>query len=213
MNKKELLQTKVEHVSLQTFNPVPLVDSMQKMAFQARNTARAADIYCRMLAEKDCAVILCLAGSLISAGLKKAIVELLDKNMVDAIVSTGANIVDQDFFEGPRLLRTIRATPFRWTTTSCCDQQSIDRIYDTYIDEDELRICDNTIARSPTLPGAPVQRRVSSSPRWANTWRSQTARTRSRSCWRMLRSATCRSSARRSATAAPASGSSSTSGR
>jgi len=33
-------------------------------------------------------------------GLKKAIVRLLENNMIDAIVSTGANIVDQDFFEG-----------------------------------------------------------------------------------------------------------------
>ncbi len=47
----------------------------------------------------DCGVILCLAGSLISAGLKKIFVDLIRNNMVDAIVSTGANIVDQDFFE------------------------------------------------------------------------------------------------------------------
>ena len=40
-----------------------------------------------------------LAGSLISAGLKKVFVDAIRSNMVDAIVSTGANIVDQDFFE------------------------------------------------------------------------------------------------------------------
>ena len=49
--------------------------------------------------DKDCSVILCLAGSLISAGLKGVIVEMIRSRMVDAIVSTGANIVDQDFFE------------------------------------------------------------------------------------------------------------------
>ena len=60
---------------------------------------RAADIYDRMLRDEECGIILCLAGSLISAGLKKVFVDMIRNHMVDAIVSTGANIVDQDFFE------------------------------------------------------------------------------------------------------------------
>ncbi|MGE3171550.1 MAG: deoxyhypusine synthase [Planctomycetota bacterium] len=141
MKKQDLLKTKVEHVSLDTFNPVPLIDAYDKMAFQARNTARAAKIFEMMLRERDCAVVLCLAGSLISAGLKKVIVQLLEKDMVDAIVSTGANIVDQDFFEGLGYSH--------WQGTPFIDDNElrdlhIDRIYDTYIDEDELRACDDT---------------------------------------------------------------------
>src|SRR5262245_66338931 len=100
MKKKELLKTKVEHISLDTFNPVPLVEAMEKMAFSSRSTARAAHIYEMMLKDKDTAVILCLAGSLVSAGLKKVIVQLLEADKVDAIVSTGANIVEQELFEG-----------------------------------------------------------------------------------------------------------------
>ncbi len=72
---------------------------MQHMAFSARDLHRAADIYDRMLRDTECGVILCLAGSLIRAGLKKVFVDMIRNNMVDAIVSTGANIVDQDFFE------------------------------------------------------------------------------------------------------------------
>ena len=139
--KADLLKTKVEHVSLDTFNPVPLIEAMDKMAFQARNTARAAQIYEMMLKEKDCAVILCLAGSLVSAGLKKVIVQLLENDMVDAIVSTGANIVDQDFFEGLGF-RHWQGTPF--VDDNVLRELHIDRIYDTFIDEDELRICDDT---------------------------------------------------------------------
>ena len=37
---------------------------------------------------------------MVSAELKKVFVEMVRSRMVDAIVSTGANIVDQDFFEG-----------------------------------------------------------------------------------------------------------------
>lgn len=141
MNKQDLLKTKVEHLSLDTFNPVPLVDAMEKMAFQARNTARAARIYEMMLQEKDCAVVLCLAGSLVSAGLKKVILQMLERDMVDAIVSTGANIVDQDFFEGLGFSHW-QGTPF--IDDNALRDLSIDRIYDTYIDEDELRITDDT---------------------------------------------------------------------
>ncbi|MCC6669471.1 MAG: deoxyhypusine synthase [Planctomycetes bacterium] len=142
--KKELLKEKVEHLSLDTFDPVPLVDAFGKMAFQARNTHSAAQIYETMLRDKECAVILCLAGSLISAGLKKVFVQLIEANMVDAIVSTGANIVDQDFFEGLGF--------HHWRGTNFVDDNvlrelMIDRIYDTFIDEEDLRSCDDTVGR------------------------------------------------------------------
>ncbi len=141
--RKQFLSKPLEHLSLKDFNPVTLIDGMEKMAFQARNLARGAKIYEVMLKEKECAVILCLAGSLISAGLKKIIVELIQNNMVDAIVSTGANIVDQDFFEALGFRHYI-GSPF--VDDNELRELHIDRIYDTYIDEDELRVCDMTVA-------------------------------------------------------------------
>ena len=97
--KQELLKSPIQHIDIKQHNVVALVDAMQHMAFSSRDLARAASIYDRMLRDQECGVILCLAGSLISAGLKKIFVDLIRNNMVDAIVSTGANIVDQDFFE------------------------------------------------------------------------------------------------------------------
>ncbi|MCX8167133.1 MAG: deoxyhypusine synthase, partial [Candidatus Micrarchaeota archaeon] len=89
-------------------------------------------------------IIMCLAGSLISAGLKKAIYDLVDNNMIDVIVATGANIVDQDFFEALGF-RHYMGTPN--VDDDDLYKNHIDRIYDTYIDEDELRICDETVAK------------------------------------------------------------------
>ena len=66
---------------------------------------------------------------------------MLENEMVDAIVSTGANIVDQDFFEGLGFSHW-QGTPF--VDDNDLRELEIDRIYDTYIDEAELRICDNT---------------------------------------------------------------------
>ncbi len=98
-----------------------------------------------MLRDTDCGVILCLAGSLISAGLKKIFVDLIRNNMVDAVVSTGANIVDQDFFEAMGYKHYIAPDDFKsGTRDGELRDLMIDRIYDTFIDEEELRVCDET---------------------------------------------------------------------
>jgi len=143
MKKEDLLKKRVEHIDLKEHNVIPLVDAMGKTAFTARTIYRASQIYDNMLKEKDTVVFLTLAGSLISAGLKKVIVSLIDNNMVDAIVSTGANIVDQDFFEALGFSH-YQGDPF--ADDNRLREMMIDRIYDTYIDEEDLRICDDTIA-------------------------------------------------------------------
>jgi deoxyhypusine synthase len=130
-------------VDVTRFDTRPLIDAYRKMAFQSRNLASAADILDRMLQDRRCAVILTLAGSLCSAGLKDALALMIDCHMVDAVVSTGANIIDQDFFEALGF-RHYRGTPR--VDDQDLRELGIDRIYDTFIDEDELRVCDNTIA-------------------------------------------------------------------
>ena len=141
--KSDFLKNVVQHIDIKEHNVIDLVDSMEKMAFSARDLNRAAQIYDKMLADKDCAVILTLAGSLFSAGLKKVVYDLITNNMVDAIVSTGAIMVDQDFFEALGF-KHYQGTPF--VNDNELRDLHIDRIYDTYIDEDELRICDDTTA-------------------------------------------------------------------
>jgi deoxyhypusine synthase len=142
LTKSDLLVTPITHVDIKTFDPRPLVDAMERMAFQARNLNRAARIYDMMLSESECGVILTLAGSLISAGLKQVVVDLVRNNMVDAIVSTGANIVDQDFFEALGFQHYLGSPAL---DDNQLRDLAIDRIYDTLIDEDQLRVCDHTI--------------------------------------------------------------------
>lgn len=144
MEKKDYLKGTIEHIDITKYNVVPIVDAMKDMAFQARNLSRGAEIFDMMQKDKECAVYLTLAGSLVSAGLKRVIVDMVKNNMVDAIVSTGANIVDQDFFEALGF-RHYKGSPF--VNDNDLRELMIDRIYDTYIDEDELRICDETIAQ------------------------------------------------------------------
>ncbi len=141
--KKELLSRPIQHIDIKQHNVVALVDAMQSMAYSSRDTARAASIYDMMLRDTDCGVILCLAGSLISAGLQKIFIDLVRNNMVDAIVSTGANIVDQDFFEALGFNHYIAGDEYKYGAGDAdLRELMIDRIYDTFIDEEELRICD-----------------------------------------------------------------------
>src|SRR5436190_13209993 len=144
-SKAEVLKKKIEHYDITRQNVVPVVDAMSHMAFSARDLHRAAEIYDRMLRDQSCGVILCLAGSLISAGLKKIFVDMIKSNMVDAIVSTGANIIDQDFFEALGYKHYLAPDEFKsGTRDGELRDLMIDRIYDTFIDEEELRICDET---------------------------------------------------------------------
>ncbi|HEY7750662.1 MAG TPA: deoxyhypusine synthase [Ignavibacteriaceae bacterium] len=142
--KKDYLKDVVEHIDIKKHNVVQLVDAMEKMAFSARDLNRAAKIYDMMIQDKECGIILTLAGSLFSAGLKKVVYDLIMNNMVDAVVSTGAIIIDQDFFEALGF-KHYRGTKF--VDDNELRDLHIDRIYDTYIDEDELRICDDTCAK------------------------------------------------------------------
>jgi deoxyhypusine synthase len=142
--KKDLLKDLVVGIDIKQHDVRAIVDAMADMAFQARNLGRAARIYDMMLGDKECSVIVCMAGSLCSAGLREVFIDMVENRMVDAIVATGANIVDQDFFEG------LGFRHYRGDIRADDDllrRNAIDRIYDTYIDEDQLRICDDTMAK------------------------------------------------------------------
>ncbi|MGI9626518.1 MAG: deoxyhypusine synthase family protein, partial [Longimicrobiales bacterium] len=145
LTKHSLLSRPVRHLEMKDLDVRPLIDGYREMAVQSRTLAEASDIYSEMLADPDCAVILTLAGSLISAGLKEILVSLVEHNMVDAIVSTGANIVDQDFFEALGFHHYIApgSPEAPLIADEALHELGIDRIYDTYIDEEELRLCDD----------------------------------------------------------------------
>ena len=160
-DKRQLLSRPIEHIDITRHDVVGLVDAMQGLAYTARDLNRAAEIYDRMLRDADCGVILCLAGSLVNAGLKKIFVDMIRHRMIDAIVSTGANIVDQDFFEALGFRHYVAPEHFKaGLDDDALRQLHVDRIYDTLIDEDELRLCDDTTRQiADELPPRPYSSR------------------------------------------------------
>ena len=144
MKKSDLLKDPVRHIDIKKINAVPLIDAMREMSFTSRDTAVAADILNRMIRDKDCTIILTIAGSTSAGGCMQVYVDMVKSNMIDAVVATGASIVDMDFFE---------ALGFKHYKGSYNVDDKvlrnlyIDRIYDTYIDEKELQVCDATIEK------------------------------------------------------------------
>ena len=141
-NKKKLLNKPVAHIDIKSFDARKIIDGMSKMLFTSRDTARAAKIYNEMLADKDCSIFLTLAGSTSAGGCMDLYADLVKNNMVDAIVATGASIIDMDFFEALGF-KHYQGSQFQDDTE--LRNNYIDRIYDTYIDEEELQACDKTI--------------------------------------------------------------------
>ena len=140
--KSALLSKTVEHVDITKIDARPIIDAMGHMSFTSRDLARATGIYNDMLADKDCTIFLTLAGSTSAGGCMKGYADLIRYNMIDAVVSTGASIVDMDFFEALGF-RHYQGSPD--LDDNYLRSQYIDRIYDTYIDEEELQACDHAI--------------------------------------------------------------------
>ena len=140
--KKDLLSKEVEHIDITSFDARDIVSSMEKMSFVSRETANAANIYNDMIKDKNCTIFLTLAGSTSAAGCMHVYRDLVKYNMVDAIVATGASIIDMDFFEA---LGFKHYQGSQYQDDAELRNNYIDRIYDTYIDEDELQMCDKII--------------------------------------------------------------------
>ncbi|MGB2631160.1 MAG: deoxyhypusine synthase [Candidatus Omnitrophota bacterium] len=144
MKKKDLLKNPIKHVDIKSFDATGIIKAMNDMSFTARDLGRAAEIFEMMLKDKNCTAILSLAGSTSAGGCMQVYVDMVKNNMIDAVVATGASIVDMDFFE---------ALGFKhYKGSQHVDDRKlrrlyIDRIYDTYIDEEQLQVCDQTISK------------------------------------------------------------------
>jgi deoxyhypusine synthase len=142
VTKKELLKRQVKHIDITSFDARPIIKQMDDMSFTSRDLARATEIFNMMLKDNSCSIVLTLAGSTSAGGCMKVYSDMIKYNMIDAVVATGASIVDMDFFEALGF-KHYQGTPF--IDDKFLRNNYIDRIYDTYIDEKDLQNCDHTI--------------------------------------------------------------------
>jgi deoxyhypusine synthase len=142
MKKKDILINPVEHIDMKKLDTRLMIEAMARMSFSARDTANAAGILDTMIADPECTIFLTIAGSTSAAGCMQIYSDMVQYNMVDAVIATGATIVDMDFFEALGF-RHYQGSPN--VDDKKLRELYIDRIYDTFIDEDELQACDKTV--------------------------------------------------------------------
>jgi len=143
--KKKILSLPMESVKIDTGSKVSdLVGSFKNSSIQARNIYKCANVFKKMLQDKkQTTVYLGLAGPLIAAGLRDIIRNMIKLKMVDIVVSTGA-IIYQDIYQA-RGFKHYIGNPDADDRT--LDKLYIDRIYDTYVDDEKFWDTDNWVGR------------------------------------------------------------------
>lgn len=132
--KRALLSRPVRPVRMDPGKTVrELVEEMRGMSLQARNLGACAEVLRGMLTDPARpTVFLGLAGPLIAAGLRRVLRDLVAEGVVDVVVSTGA-ILYQDLYQA-RGYRHYQGSPE--ADDRLLHDLRINRIYDTYVDED-----------------------------------------------------------------------------
>ena len=135
-----------------------LLDAYRGASFQARALGKCAAVFEAMLTDRQRPTIfLGLAGSLIAAGMRQVLVDLIERNMVDVVVSTGA-IISQDYYQ-------VRGGRHYHGSPEADDKELrdlyIDRLYDTFIDEEKYWDTDLAVSRfADTLAPASLSSRA-----------------------------------------------------
>ncbi len=143
--KKKILSLPVESVKIKDNSKISdLVSSFKNSSIQARNIYKCANVFKEMLQDKaQPTIYLGLAGPLIAAGLRDIIKDMIKFKMVDIVVSTGA-IIYQDIYQA-RGFKHYIGNPD--ADDRVLDKLYIDRIYDTYVDDEKFWDTDNWIGR------------------------------------------------------------------
>ena len=108
-----------------------LISEMASTAFQGRRLGEAFEIWTRMLKKRQIVIWMGIAGAMVPAGMRKIIVQLIRRRMIDALVTTGATIYHDAYeaiggkhFKGTDKVDDVQLRKYR-----------VDRMYDVYADE------------------------------------------------------------------------------
>ena len=113
-------------------SPDDLVRALGHCGFQGRKLSQCTDIWEAMCRDEGCLKVMTLAGAMTPAGMGEVICELMEGGAVNAIISTGANVI-HDFVNSV-------VDVGHWLGTEHADdddlrKHKINRVFDVYIAE------------------------------------------------------------------------------
>jgi len=142
MKKSRFLHTPVEPFAVESGLTIEeVLKRMEGISFQGRNLAVAHRIWQKML-DDDVTIFMGLAGALSAGGLRMVVAHLIEHRYIDCLVSTGANLY-HDLHE-TRGFRHYQGSPE--VDDAALAHDRIDRVYDTFANEDEFVGNDEWIA-------------------------------------------------------------------
>jgi deoxyhypusine synthase len=140
--KSRFLRLPVEpFVAAPGVNADEVLSRMERVSFQGRNLATSRRIWEKMLGA-NCTIFLGMAGALSAGGMRLLVAQLIRDRYIDCLVSTGANLY-HDLHEA-RGRRHYVGSPSE--NDAALQADHIDRVYDTYANEDEFIDNDEWIA-------------------------------------------------------------------
>src|SRR5438309_2629912 len=132
--KSRFLHTTVEPFTVEAgLTADQILSRMERISFQGRNLATAHRVWLKMLGD-DVTIFLGMAGALSAGGLRMIVAHLIANRYIDCLVSTGANLY-HDLHE-TRGQHHFIGSPN--ADDAALAEERIDRVYDTYADEEEF---------------------------------------------------------------------------
>jgi len=136
------MHKKIEHVKIEPIMRVgELIDRMDKSGvFSAGRLAEAVDIYQGMV-EDGATIFMGVGGALVPGGLRQVLVKAISDDLVDVMVTTGANVTHDliESFGG----RHLRGEPM--VDDAKLRRQGISRIYDAYVPQRAFELFEDRI--------------------------------------------------------------------
>src|SRR5436309_15509423 len=97
--KADLTSVPIEHLDLEKTETIAdLVDGYKHISFQARTLGLCASVLANMMTDPKCTVFFGGGGDLTPGGLKKVMRDMVEFDVVDVVVRTGA-MAYHDFYE------------------------------------------------------------------------------------------------------------------
>lgn len=135
MKKSHFLKHPIKALDPQKTNTLyDLVQAFQHTSFQSRNLYKCFEVFKKMLSDPRCIIFLGLSGAMIPGGMRKVIRRMVEKRLVDVIVSTGANIF-HDLFESFGYRHYVASQEM---DDDALRERRIVRVYDALMDDQEI---------------------------------------------------------------------------
>jgi deoxyhypusine synthase len=145
-DKSKILRQPVQHLNLrEVHNLFDLVQAFQHTSFQSRNVFKCFEVFRKMLDDPSCVTFMGLSGAMIPGGMRRVIRDMIEMQLIDVLVSTGANIF-HDIFESFGYRHYVGSER---RDDDALRRHRIVRVYDALMDDHEINQVIHLLSKVP----------------------------------------------------------------